>query len=173
MLMTGRRSATGTRSYRCPPVRGYGEGCVDIKAEPFEEIVEAYARARLADPRVKEELIRTASDTNGGKIAQEIATLETRLVALDNELVESDKDIPNLLRAIQTIKARIDEAQAELASIAPMRVPRGDLPWPESVERRNALIRLVVEAAWVDRADRTSPTFKRERIRIDPMVPVD
>lgn len=168
LLMTGRRSATGTRSYRCPPVRGYGEGCVDIVAEQFEAIVEAYAKERLADPRVREELARTTADGAGAKTAQEIATLKTRLVALEHELVESDKDVGHLARAIDTVKSRIDEAEARLARIAPAQTLPGALAWPEGIERRNALIRLAVAAAWVDRADRTRPVFQRERIRIDP-----
>lgn len=169
LLMTGRRSRTGIRSYRCPPVRGYGSGCVDIAAEPFEEIVEAYARERLSDPRIREELRRTVSDSGGAKIAQEIATLETRLLTLESELVDTDKDVSHLLRAIETAKHRIDEAQDRLGQIMPNRVPLPTaLAWPESVEHRNALVRLVVEAAWVDRADRTQPRFRPERIRIEP-----
>lgn len=166
-LMTGRRSRDGTRSYRCPPVNGYGNGCVDILAEPLEEIVEAYARKRLADPRIREELRRVSLDGSGGKLANEITTLEHRLIALEAALVDSDNDVPQVVRAIEEVRERIEVAQRQLAAISPVQIPVGDLPWPESVERRNALIGLVVATVRVDRATRRN-TFERDRIHIEP-----
>jgi site-specific DNA recombinase len=165
-LLMGNRRQDGSRSYKCPPVRGYGNGCVDIKAEPIEEVVEAYAQTRLADPRVKAAVAQVSMDGVGVRLAQEIATLETRLVALEAELVESDTDVSHLSRAITTVKGRIQQAQAELGGLVPVRVPVGGMPWPTSVERRNALIKLVVESVWVDRAVRGNPLVSR--IRIEP-----
>jgi site-specific DNA recombinase len=173
-LMTGRDSKRGTRQYRCPPVRGYGQGCVTITAEPLEEIVEAYAQERLADPRVREEFVRTRIDGSGAKIAQEIAALETRLVALEAELVDGSEEVGAIARAIDTVKMRIAQGYQALGAIGPTHVPMDGLPlpWPEGVERRNALVRLVVGAAWVERATPTlpgeRPAFNRDRVRIEP-----
>lgn len=163
-LLMGNRRQDGSRSYKCPPVRGYGNGCVDIKAEPVEELVEAYAQARLADPRVKAAVAQVSMDGVGVRLAQEIATLETRLVALEAELVESDTDVSHLSRAITKVKTRINEAQQQLGGLAPVQVPVNGMPWPSSVERRNALIKLVVEAVWVDRAVRGEPLTARVRV---------
>lgn len=167
-LRTGRR-ADKVRTYRCPPAAANGNGCVDITAEPLEEIVEAYAKARLADPRIKEELVRTRMDGGGVKIAQEIAALEARLLALETALVDGQGDVPELVRAASTLRGRIDEARERLAKVTPVHIPAGDLSWPESVERRNALIGLVVARVVVDRATRRSgrPSFQRDRIRIE------
>lgn len=163
-VLVGNRRQNGSRSYRCPPTSdGYGRGCVDIKAEPIEEMVEAYAQVRLADPRVKAALANMSFGGHGVRLAQEIATLETRLVALESELVESDKDVSHLSRAIVTVKARINEVQQQLGALAPVRMPVG-MPWPTSVERRNALIKLAVEAVWIDRAQRGAPLVSRVRI---------
>jgi hypothetical protein len=165
--LMGNRRQNGDRSYKCPPAStGYGNGCVDIAAEPLEEMVEAYAQTRLADPRIKAAVVRATTEGTGVKIAQEIAQLETRLVALEAELVDSDTDVSHIARAIATVKARIDEAQHRLGSITPVHVPADGMPWPTSVERRNALVTLVVAAVWVDRATRAGEI--PSRVRIDP-----
>lgn len=166
--LMGNRRQNGERSYKCPPVRGYGNGCVDIKAEPLEEMVEAYAQARLADPRIREAVARQSLNGGGVKIAQEIAQLETRLVALEAELVDSDTDVPHIARAIDAVNQRLAEAHDRLGSLAPVRVPVEGMPWPTSVERRNALVKLVVESAWVDRATRAGEI--PSRVRIDPRI---
>lgn len=168
-LLMGNRRQDGSRSYKCPPVRGYGNGCVDIKAEPLEEFVEGYAQVRLADPRIVEAVGQMSMTGMGTRIAQEIAQLETRLVALETELVESDKDVSHLSRAITKVKARMSEAQKELGSLAVVQVPVHGMPWPTSVERRNQLIKLVVEAVWVDRATKGGSVLSR--VRVDPLVP--
>lgn len=169
-LRTGRRGDK-KRTYRCPPTwSGYGKGCVEILAEPFEAIVEAYAQARLSDPRVHEELVRTRLDNGGAKIAQEIAALEARMVALDAALVDTDDDPTEILRAMRTLRTRIEDARERLAHITPLYIPRGTPSWPTSVERRNTLIRLVVDRAVVAPARRGGgvPAFQRERITINP-----
>jgi hypothetical protein len=167
--LMGNRRQNGARSYKCPPTStGYGNGCVDIAAEPLEELVEAYAQARLADPRIKAAVVRATTEGTGVKIAQEIAQLETRLVALEAELVDSDTDVSHIALAITAVKTRIEDAQQRLGNVAPVHVPVDGMPWPTSVERRNALIKLVVAAAWVDRATRAGDISSR--VRIDPRL---
>lgn len=170
-LMTGRRQ-TGKRSYRCPSVRGYGSGCVEIAAEQFEVIVEEYARLRLSDPNVRVELARVRSEKSGGvKEAQEVIALEARLRAIDEQLVESDIDVGALMRARRAVVERIEEAQKRITSAgASLAIPiEAEVTWPEDVAKRNLLIALVVESAWVD-PQPGGGGFRKERIRIEPRL---
>lgn len=173
-MVTGRRSDhTKARVYKCPPrndprYRG-GNGCTSVAAEKVEVIVEAYAQRRLEDPRIREELGRRQLNANGTKIAEEIGALEARLVALKAALTDSDDDVPEVVRAIGEVRARITEANERLAGVTPLAIPV-DAPWPEGVERRRALIGLVVDHVTVQKVPRdyTSGTFRPDRIQIKP-----
>lgn len=169
-LVTGRRSdGTRPRIYRCPPRSEGGGGCVSVSAEPVEKIVEAYAQRRLEDPRIRDALARTQSDGLGARIAGEIASLEARLVALNAALTDGDQSVPEIVSAITEVRGRIEDAQAQLAGLGPVSIPPVN-PWPADVDRRRALIALVVAKVEVAQAprDRSSGTFRPDRVRVVP-----
>ncbi len=172
-MRTGNRGpqggAAGTRTYRCAtPYGGTTAGCTEIMAVPTEEIVEAYARERLADPRVRAALQSVREGGLAQRLGYEIATLEARLLELQTQLEESDTPVAVVMRAITRIQERLDEAHRELAEATPVRLPE-TAGWPEDVARRNALVTLVVERVDIQPA-RARGRFDQTRITITPRV---
>lgn len=174
-LVTGHQSsARASRTYRCSGAGVPGQTCVSILAVEVERIVEAYAQARLEDPRVRAELARARQTGHGSRIAEEIATLEARLVALNAALADTDRPVPEVMRAITEVKARIEEASERLAGVVPVVMP-SDLVWPEDTTRRRALIGLVVARVTIapvppERRGFAANGYLAERVTITPRV---
>jgi DNA invertase Pin-like site-specific DNA recombinase len=165
MITSGSR---GKRTYRCPNRPGMpGCGGVSSYAEPVEEIVEAYAKARLADPRVRANLARL-STTVGPEILSEINGLESRIRELEASLDEPGTPVPTILRAITRAKERLEECQRKITTATPVRLlPESAGAWPDDLERRRHLIELVVsEVKLLPATQRGRVEFDTERVKI-------
>lgn len=171
MLTSGRLSkrkgeAVGRRVYRCPrPPRADGCGKVAGMAEPVEEIVEAFARARLSDPKVREAVTRLAA--SAGDNAAEVVELEDRLAELEAQLDAPGVPVAAILRAMDRTRERIEELRAAVVSPTPL--PRvGE--WPADLRRRRALVDIALtgHSLHLDPAPGRSNRFQPERVRIEP-----
>lgn len=158
----------GSRNYRCPSPRPGFNGCgrCSAKAEPIEEIVEAYARARLSDRRVRERVQRFRSSASPD-LLNEIAAAEARLRELEASLDEPGVPVATILRAIDRTKERLEDCHRKLGEGSPVPIPATDDTWPNDLERRRALIELVVERVVLHPARPDAPrAFDPERVEI-------
>ena len=154
------------RNYRCPSRPGMnGCGGVVVSAGPVEEMVEAYARERLKNPMVQEELDRLAE--RGPANAGELVALEDRLLELERALDEPGKSVTALVRSLDRTKARIEELRAQ-APVVPAGI-RTRTDWPEDLLRRVQLVTLVVRRVNVHRPVQASRLgFDGDRVEIIP-----
>lgn len=161
-------SQGGRRIYRCPKPEGMVDGkeCASITAEPLEQLVEAFAQRRLEDPAVRAMLDKSRGDGMGSRSAKELATLEARLTALKEALVGGDDDVPEVVAAIATVRARITELTEELATVRPVYVNGGT--WPSDVSRRRAFIGLAVERVVIDPSTPGARSFDPGRVHVTP-----
>ena len=165
-LVTHGRAARGRsqrqRVYRCSTAPAHG-GCgrVSVAAEPVEQMVEAYARVRWADPRVVARLETLRAET--GSATAEVVSLEQRLRELDAELDKPGVPVSAITRAME----RTEEAIARLRSMPVVPSLRGGKPWPDDLARRARLVRLVVERVEILPA-RFGGRFDVERVEITP-----
>lgn len=158
--------AGGKRTYRCPNRPGMpGCGSVSGNAEPIEEIVETYARERLADPRVRDRL-RQMSSTSAPAAYAEIGNLEQRISELETQLDEPGIPVATIVRAIDRAKERLEQAQARLSAATPTNLPGSGGDWPTDLERRRRLIDLVVEKVELHSATRRVRYFDVERVTV-------
>lgn len=167
-LVTG-NYGKGRRAYRCPKRIGEGyTGCGSLSgmAEPIEEIVEAYARQRLADPRVLQRLAELQAEP-AAKHA-EIADLSLRITELEAELDKPGTPVAAILRAIDRARER-REALMRDTSASTVVPPAADTEWPTELRRRRALIDLViahVELAPANRSRGARLGFDNNRVHI-------
>lgn len=165
-MVTGRRARRGegepVRIYRCSTMPGDG-GCggMGVDAEAVEEVVEAYARRRLTDPRVMENIERLQS--SGATNITEALGLEDRLRELEAELDQPGVPVAAILRAMDRARERLAEIHS-----APTALPTGSLrgEWPADLARRARLVRLVVGQVTINPA-RYSGRFDPERVVIE------
>lgn len=136
-------SMRGKRTYRCPDRPGMG-GCghVSGNAEPIEEHVERYARARIADPDVRVRITALRAEPSGAQA--EIAQLELRINELEQQLDQPGTPVTTILRAIERTKARQADLLNQVAAVPRAAVDESD-EWPTDLLQRHALISLVVE----------------------------
>ena len=146
-------------------------GHVTVAGRALEEMVERYARRRLADERVRAYLAAEATSTDrAATIAREIAELEAEIAELEAELERAGRRArAAALRAIDSLDNQLEAKRAALARVAPVALPEGDV-WPEDVTRRALLIRLVVDRVVVYPKTRHLPYLDPERVRIVPRV---
>jgi hypothetical protein len=165
MITSGSR---GKRTYRCPNRPGMpGCGGVSSYAEPIEEAVESYAKARLADPRVRANLARLSA-TVSPELLSEINGLESRIRELEASLDEPGTPVPTILRAITRSKERLEECQRNLTTATPVRLPTAGGAWPDDLERRRHLIDLVVrQVKLMPAQQRGRVDFDVERVEIE------
>ncbi|MGH9251617.1 MAG: zinc ribbon domain-containing protein, partial [Acidimicrobiales bacterium] len=145
-------------------------GHVAISATPVEQMAESYARARLADPRVRAEVAARLSGAGAAmaEITREIDGIEAQM--RDTEAGMSAvgaRAQAAALRVIDDLDTQLGAARARLAALSPVALPR-EGQWPTDIERRSALIRLVVARMVVSPASRRGGRFDRSRVRIDP-----
>jgi hypothetical protein len=163
MITSGSR---GQRTYRCPNRPGMpGCGGVSAYAEPTEEVVESYARTRLADPRVRAALQRLSA-SGSPKLLGEIASIEARVLELEAQLDEPGIPVATILRAIERSRERLTECQAQLIVTTPTPLPTSGGEWPEDLERRRRLVELVVERVKLLPAAGRAREFNPERVEI-------
>jgi hypothetical protein len=171
----GARMSTGSRTtkrgglsrtYRCTRDTA-GNGCMKVAmtAGVVEETVEAYARERLSDPRIRER-IEALQAVPKAELA-EMTSLQDRLVELERQLEEPGVPVAAILRAMDRTRQRLAEL-SDLIARAPMApLPSLETPWPADVQRRRALVGLVVERVVIKPS--TKPGIvDLERIEIDP-----
>jgi len=161
-----RAGKQGARVYRCRSGPGLpGCGRISIQAEPLEEMVEAYARVRLDDPRVRANLATLAATS--GENTAEVISLEDRLRELEQELDDPGIPIAAVKRAISRTTDRIEKLRGAI-SASPTSLPKvGE--WPEDLGRRARLVRLVVADVRVLPAPVVGRNaFQDERVEIDP-----
>jgi hypothetical protein len=170
-LVTNSREARAgtnqrTRTYRCSKQPGEQNGCgrVVVTADPVEEIVEAYAQARLDDPAVQARVAELSAQTAAN--LTEINDLENRLLELEKQLDEPGVPVQAILRAMDRTRERI----GTLAETAiPHQPRRKGGEWPVDLERRAALIRTVVARVVIHPSPKnTGGRFKAERVEIVP-----
>ena len=163
MITSGSR---GQRTYRCPNRPGMpGCGGVSSYAKPVEEIVESYARTRLANPKTREAILRLSTQASP-ELLGEINSLEQRIRELEASLDEPGTPVATILRAIDRSKERLEAFQARLNTATPVRLPSPGADWPEDLERRRRLVELVVERVTLNPATGRSRAFDPERVEI-------
>lgn len=154
------------RTYRCSKQPGNGKGCgrIVVAADPVEELVEAYTRERINDPRVSARVEELSAQTAAN--LTEIVSLEERLVELERQLDEPGVPVAAIVRAMDRTKERI----ASLAdAVVPPAPKRKGGAWPDDLQRRAALIRTVVAGVVIHPAPKpTGGRFAAERVEIVP-----
>lgn len=167
-----RKGGPGIRTYRCPDRPGMpGCGKVSADAHPVETVVEAYARARLADPRVTSRVAELHATAGAGELLVEIASLEGRLTDLDAQLDEPGVPVQRLLTAIDRTKERLARCQSDLADATRAAMPHvhsGGAEWPEDLARRRDLIAVALgeDTVWLDPAPEGANRFVPDRVRV-------
>lgn len=164
-LITG--WSPGGRTYRCP-ARPNMDGCggPQIHAEATEEIVESYARTRLADPAVVRRIAELRAHPTGAQ--NELAAIDGRIIELERQLDEPGVPVPALLRAIERAKARQEELLDAVTAAPRVDLPKQGGPWPADLQRRRALIDLVVARVDIVDAKRLQKGVNPERVKITP-----
>lgn len=155
------------RLYRCPNRPGW-DGCGKIAgdAEPIEEVVESFARARIEeDPGVVQRAAELIG-TGNREVLAEVTSLEARLLELDAQLAEPGTAVSAIMRAMDRVKERIAECRAILAASRPVQPTRGG-EWPADLQRRRRLVDIALEGRPVY-LDRSKPSrgFDPTRVRI-------
>lgn len=164
-LITG--NGNGRRTYRCPARPGFnGCGRMSIYAEPAEELVEAYARARLDSPEVRAHIGELQAHPTGAQ--NELASLDSRIIELEQQLDEPGVPVAAILRAIERAKARQEEVLGQLAATRRVDLPRQGGPWPNDLRRRRELVELAVARIDLVEAKRLQRGVNPERVQITP-----
>lgn len=165
MITSGYR---GKRSYRCPS-RPDMPGCgrVSGTAEYIEEVVIAYAQARLSEPttRARVEELRGLPT---GSAQRELAELEVRVRELEHQLDEPGTPVATILRAIDRTKERQEQLIADIASSPRVPLPRQGGDWPDDLRRQRALIDVVVKEVRLLPRPTPGNRFDPERVIITP-----
>jgi DNA invertase Pin-like site-specific DNA recombinase len=164
------RSVTSVPVYQCRVAGTWSARHVTISAAPLEQMVEAYARERLADPRVREAITARLRPGLPDVLLREIEDYERELAELRGTIKAA--------RHAETkadIVAEMDRMRDEITDRRARLVPMPDIPvtgdeWPADLERRSKLIRLVVDSVTVAPATRRG-VFDHERVRIVPLFP--
>ncbi|HEX8859186.1 MAG TPA: recombinase family protein [Actinomycetes bacterium] len=161
------RKGRGYWAYNCLKSRG-GCGGVDVHTERVHDFVETFVRDKLADPRLRR---RIAEHRHGGNthLLNEIEALQDRLAEIDAQMADPGRSMASLVKASDTVRARIDELQAQLSTSVPVQMPSA-ADWPTDLGRRRRIIRAVLRAIYVDPAPIRGGRFDPTRLRIDLLV---
>lgn len=155
-MVTGSRTTKRgglSRTYRCTRDAA-GRGCmkVSMAAAVVEEAVEAYARLRLADPRIRAR-IEALQVVPKNELA-EMNSLQERLVELERQLDEPGIPVTAIVRAMDRAQERLSELAEAVARAPHTTLPAAGEPWPTDIHRRRALVGLVVERVTINPATR-------------------
>lgn len=167
-----RSSRGGVHRYAC---RTYYRmrGHITVDATHIEQMVEAAARAALSSDRVRAAIAARLS--NAGAAA---ADLTADIDRIDSEIREREAELEQAgsrsrvaaMRAIDDLDAQLTAKREQLAALTPVALPVGD-EWPDDIERRAALIELVVKRVVVLPHDRSrGGTFDPGRVQIVPVA---
>lgn len=161
------------RTYRCPQAgTGRGKGCTAITAEPLEAMVTGYARERLQDPRIGQEIAtRAAGGSARAKLLrEELNGLYGRRQELQDALAAPGAPVTTLINAMGAVDAAVAEAERHLAAILPTVSPvQLDVraAWPTTASEQRKLLGVVVARVEVARATNAG-RFDAERVTITP-----
>lgn len=153
------------RVYRCRRAINVPDNCGAVSgvAETIEEIVEAYARRRLADPAVRAAIRNLRAAPRA--VVAEVTEADQRIQELEQTLDRPGVPVETVLRAIDRAKERREQLLASVATVRTPALPESDADWPTDQGKRRALIELVVERVTLEPA--TSPgLFDPERVKI-------
>jgi DNA invertase Pin-like site-specific DNA recombinase len=165
------RAVARDRVYRCQTELKVN-GHVTIAAKPLEEMVEAAARAKLSDERIRRAVAArlAGADSRAAELTAEIDNIETEIHELECVLRDAgDRSKLAIVRAIDDLDARLAAKRSQLGALTPVLVPANDNEWPDDIDRRAALIGLVVARIVVLPAKRLGGRFDHERVRILPV----
>lgn len=169
-LYRSSRGRSTTTRYTCR-TETRNNGHVTISAVPLEEMVEAYAQAKLADDLVRRALanrLMTASPA-AAKLTKEIDELDGEIRDMEAQVATAgQRSRAALLRSIDDLDGQVKQKRAALATLTPVALPPSLDEWPDDLDRRAALIGLVVERVVVLPADRRG-RFDPSRVRIEPV----
>ena len=168
--------STSKRIYRCPNRPGMrGCGRVSIYAEPVEEIVEAFAKERLSDPRVLTNVAILRAGPDMGDLIGEVAATEQRIAELEAQLEQPGVPVQRLLVAIDRLRDRLTDAQSKLADAVKTRSTTaatanyaGGMEWPTELAARRDLVEVALSGRRVviRAVSRVHNTFDPERVQI-------
>lgn len=167
-MVTGSRTVKSgglSRTYRCTRDAA-GGGCmkVSMAADVVEDTVESYARERLSDPRIRER-IESLRAVPKNELA-EMTSLQDRLVELERQLDAPGVPVAALVRAMDRTRQRLAELSDLVARTPMTSLPAKGAPWPTDVQRRRALVGLVVSRVTIKPATRPG-VVDLERIEIE------
>lgn len=169
-LHTGSRNE-GSRTYRCPIVAPYtGCGRIVATALPVEEIVESYTKERLSHQHVREAIGARSATSDVAALAASIDVDRTRLTQLEEALATAPQSVASILGAMEQVRARIDAARDRISEIQPAYIDLDGAirEWPRELDRRRALVDLVVNRVEIHPATMRGARFDVERVRIVP-----
>lgn len=158
-----REQGENTRTYKCATLPGTKRGCggIVIAAEPLEEIVEEYAKARATDPRTQAYIAELSAKS--GEHASEALSLEARIRELEDQLSEPGVPVAAIVRAIDRSKERLEHLRA--TAIEPMPHITAGIEWPTDLARRARAVRNVVAEVIIMPAE-SGWTFEPKRVKI-------
>lgn len=155
--------------YRCR-TELKSNGHVAVSAAGIEDMIESYARERLATDAVRRAIAArlTTAGTAASELAAEIDRLEHEIRELGDALRTAGKRSKlELSAAIDELDAELEQKRTDLSRLQPVVLPPVD-EWPDDLRRRKSLIQLVVARAYVFPATKSSPKFDNSRVRIEP-----
>lgn len=154
--------------YRCPsrPSMG-GCGGIAIAIHHTDQVVEAFAQARLSDPAVRRRIAELRSHPDGSQV--ELANLDARIVELEQQLEEPGTPVATIVRAINRAKARQEELLEQFNQLPRVTLPTdGGSPWPDDLAPRRELVELAVERVVIGPASGARSVFDPGRVTITP-----
>jgi DNA invertase Pin-like site-specific DNA recombinase len=176
--MTGNRTSTGVRIYRCPPEQSSSHGCGRVGRDAAK--LETHVRDRvidaLAGPRLAAALATVAADDQTTRtVLGELDRLEGRLAELQHDYaVEGLHTKPEFVRLKQTLTGRIANVKRQLDMTR--RHPISSLPadvegligwWEQAqIDDQRAVVQVLVEQITVLPTVRGGRTFDPTRIQI-------
>lgn len=142
---------------------------ITVSARSLEQMVESYARAKWADERVRNAVVARLTPGEAGKLQQEIADLEAELVEWRDSLLATRRASTkaDVVAAMDRIRDELDEKRAQIQPITFDLALITGKEWPEDLERRSRLIRLVVRRVVVMPAAGRG-RFDQERVVVEP-----
>lgn len=146
-------------------------GHVAIAAAPLEEMVEALARARFANDGFRAAVAARLSNAGDAavELTREIDRLDAEIRELTTAPERSGRSRLAVAAWIDELDAQLATKRAALAELTPVMLHVGD-EWPDDIDRRSALIRLVVARVTIFPAKRRGGRFDPDRVRIDPVL---
>lgn len=157
--------AQGKRTYRCPHRPGMpGCGTISGNAVRIEDVVESYTKARILVPEVRRAINELRSIPTTAR--RDLAEIHARIEELEAQLDEPGVPVATILRAIDRARGKQARLDLELSAVPRVALPaRGD-EWPEDLQRRRALVDLVVQRVDLTKSTGSGNVFDPTRVQI-------